>query len=186
MSSDVVRQQEEEWTVLMRAANSGDQAAYGRLLRALAPPLRSFARRAVARTGTPLDPEDIVQETLLALHLKRHTWIDTEPLGPWLRAIARHKVIDALRRRNSRVHVPIDAFEEVLPAEEPKDEYPRRDIERHLPQLPEGQRAVVSAIALEGHSIRMTAARLKMTEGAVRVALHRAVGRLAHLLRSEA
>ena len=61
-----------------------------------------------------------MQETLIAIHLKRHTWIETEPFGPWMRAIARHKFIDALRRRGRRVHVPIEDFENLLVAEDDK------------------------------------------------------------------
>ena len=109
----MLRQQREgEWAALMRAANSGDGAAYERLLRELTPALRGMARRAIAGSGSPLDAEDIVQETLIAIHLKRQTWISTEPLGPWVRAIARHKMIDALRRRGRRVFVDIDDFAE--------------------------------------------------------------------------
>jgi RNA polymerase sigma-70 factor (ECF subfamily) len=167
----------------MRAANSGDTAAYERLLRDLLPALRSLARHAVTRAGLEMDTEDIVQETLIAIHLKRHTWIETEPLGPWIRAIIRHKLIDALRRRGRRVHIPVEEVENVLAADEIVTDYPRRDLERHLPQLPARQREVIQEIALHGHSIRQTAQKLAMTEGAVRVALHRGVASLATILR---
>jgi RNA polymerase sigma-70 factor (ECF subfamily) len=173
-----------EWVALMRAANSGDTAAYERLLRELAPALRAMARQAVARTGGAVDAEDIVQETLIAIHLKRHTWKPTEPLGPWLRAIARHKAIDALRRRGRHVHLPIDDFENTIPAAEAGSDFARRDVERHLPQLPARQREVLQSIALDGHSIRATAKRFNITEGAVRVALHRAISALAALIRN--
>jgi RNA polymerase sigma-70 factor (ECF subfamily) len=166
----------------MRAANSGDSAAYERLLRELAPALRMMARRALFRTGAAIDAEDIVQETLIAIHLKRHTWLPTEPIGPWLRAIVRHKLIDALRRLGRRVQVPIEDFENVLASEEAAPEFPRRDLERHLPALPPRQREVIQSIALEGNSIRVTANRYAMSEGAVRVALHRAVAALAALI----
>jgi RNA polymerase sigma-70 factor, ECF subfamily len=52
---------------------------------------------------------------LLAIHLKRHTWDAAAPLGPWVRAIARNKLIDALRRRGRRVEIPIDDFADFLP-----------------------------------------------------------------------
>ena len=48
------------------------------------------------------DSEDIVQDALLAMHLKRDTWDDSQPLEPWLRAIAHHKMVDHLRRRHRR------------------------------------------------------------------------------------
>ena len=171
-----------EWAALMRAANSGDSAAYERLFRELTPVLRAVARRTVARTGAATDAEDIVQETLIAIHLKRHTWLPTEPIGPWVRAIARHKAIDALRRRGRHVHVPVDDFEDLLPAEETTTDYPRRDLERHLHHLPSRQREVVQSIALDGNSIRATAGLFSMSEGAVRVALHRAIASLAAIV----
>jgi len=181
-----LREREKEWAILMRAANAGDETAYGRLLAALVPALRSIARGAVARTSTQIDAEDIVQDTLIAIHLKRHTWIDSEPIGPWIRAIARHKLIDALRRRGRRLEVPIEDFEEILPAAEASSDYSRRDLERQLAHLPPRQREVVQAIALDGRSIRATAGQLEMTEGAVRVALHRAVAALARRLQRDA
>src|ERR1700746_2394562 len=106
----------------MRLAISGDNAAYQRLLRAVTPVLRAGARRGLARAGQPVDQsEDIVQDILLAVHLKRHTWDVSAPFAPWLFAIARNKLIDALRRRGRRVFVNIDDFAETLP-EQPKGE----------------------------------------------------------------
>jgi RNA polymerase sigma-70 factor (ECF subfamily) len=170
---------DEELAGLMRAANAGDKDAYEQLLRALLPTLRAYAGYALKRVGGDVEGEDIVQEALIAVHLKRHTWDSSEPLGPWLRAIVRHKVIDAFRRRGRRVHLPLDDFVEVLPTEEPDPQYNRRDIEKHLSSLAPRQREVVQAIALDGVSIRDTAGRLGLTEGAVRVALHRAIAALA-------
>ena len=77
--------------------------------------LRAAARRGLARAGQPVDQsEDIVQDILLAVHLKRHTWDVNAPFAPWLFAIARNKLIDALRRRGRRVFVNIDDFAETL------------------------------------------------------------------------
>jgi RNA polymerase sigma-70 factor, ECF subfamily len=63
--------QDNQWPLLMRAANLGDAEAYRKLLLQLTPVLRSLARRGLARAGLAVqDAEDIVQETLLAIHLK--------------------------------------------------------------------------------------------------------------------
>jgi RNA polymerase sigma-70 factor (ECF subfamily) len=178
------QQRETEWTGLMRRANAGDAAAYERLLKALAPGLRAAARRGLARAGkSDADAEDVVQETLLAIHLKRHTWDAAAPLGPWVRAIARNKLIDALRRRGRRIEVPIDDFADLLPdtAEQPSGIV--GDVARNLGELPERQRNVVQAIAVEGISISQTAIRLSVSEGAVRVALHRGLAAIAVKLR---
>jgi RNA polymerase sigma-70 factor (ECF subfamily) len=175
-----VSQRETEWTGWMRAANAGDAAAYDRLLRALATAFRPIVRRWLARAGRSVaDAEDLVQDILLAVHLKRHTWDAAQPLGPWVRAIARHKLIDALRRRGARVDVPIDDLAETLGAEEAEHPVAERDVRRHIAALPKRQRDVVSAIAVDGASIGEAANRLGLSQGSVRVALHRGLTALA-------
>jgi len=88
---------ETELAGLLRAAIAGDERSYAAFLEQVATMIRSFLRRRIAHAA--IDPEDVVQETLLAVHLKRHTWATDAPVMPWLYAIARHKLVDALRRR---------------------------------------------------------------------------------------
>jgi RNA polymerase sigma-70 factor (ECF subfamily) len=181
-----LRERGDEWTGLMRASLAGDAAAYQRLLRAVAPVLRANARRALARAGQPIDQsEDIVQDILLAVHLKRHTWDAGAPFAPWLFAIARNKLIDALRRRGRRVFVDIDDFAEILPSEPPEPTVPAREVATQLESLPSRQRDVLQSIAVDGVSIKATAEKLAMSEGAVRVALHRGLASLTARLREE-
>lgn len=121
-----------------------------------------------------------MQETLLAIHLKRHTWDSSQPLGPWVRAIARHKLIDAMRRRGRRIEVPIEAVLDFLSVgEQQNHELDRQDAERLVNDLPGRQKEIVRAISIEGQSIREVAERYEMKEGAVRVALHRGLKALA-------
>jgi len=175
---------EEEWAALMRAAIDGDAASYRQLLESLSHSLRAATRRGFAQAGAALnDVEDVVQETLLAVHLKRHTWNSDQPLGPWVRAIARHKLIDALRRRGRRIEVPIEAVLDTLAAEEPRSDLDRQDAERLVNGLRGRQQAIVRAISIEGQSIREVAERFEMNEGAVRVALHRGLKALADMHR---
>lgn len=167
-------QRDTGWAELMRAANAGDAESYARVLREIAAALRPVVRRGLARAGrSGADIEDVVQEVLLAVHLKRHTWDSARPLEPWVHAIARYKLIDALRRRDGHYDLPIEDFADKLAAEEADPAVSGREIARHLAQLPPGQRAVLEAVVIEGASIAQTADRLKMTAGAVRVALHR-------------
>ena len=181
-----MREHEDEWTGLMRSAMAGDNAAYHRLLKAIAPVLRAAARRGLARAGQPVDQsEDIVQDILLAVHLKRHTWDAKAPFAPWLFAIARNKLIDALRRRGRRVFVNIDDFSETLAGEPAEETLPAREVAAHLQTLPARQRDVLQSIAVDSESIKATAARLSMSEGAVRVALHRGLATLTARLRKE-
>jgi RNA polymerase sigma-70 factor (ECF subfamily) len=182
----LVSKRESDWASLMRAANAGDAGAYDRLLRQLAPVLRAGARRGLVRAGLgPADAEDVVQETLLAVHLKRQTWDEGLPIGPWINAIARNKLIDFLRRRRMRAHVPIDDLAEVLPAQDAEPSAVAHDIDRHVGALPERQREVVRRIAVDGASIGEAARALDMNEGAVRVALHRGLNRLATKFRAQ-
>jgi RNA polymerase sigma-70 factor (ECF subfamily) len=169
---------------LMRRANRGDAVAYRQLLQELA----SLLRRSVGRHGstcTPEDIEDAIQEALLALHLKRHTWDECRPLLPWIRAILQHKVTDALRRRGDGVYLSIDDIAETL-ADVPIDGASRVDTEVALASLKGRQRDVVVSISIEGGSARQVAVRLGMTEVAVRVCLHRALKAMARTFRAEA
>jgi RNA polymerase sigma-70 factor (ECF subfamily) len=126
----------------------------------------------------------VVQETLLAVHLKRQTWDENQPLLPWVRAIAQNKLIDNLRRRGRRVHVPIDDVSDALAVNEEPAVSDGIDAERILAKLQGRQREIVQAISIEGATARQVADRLGMTEGAVRVALHRALKSIAGALRS--
>lgn len=171
----------ETWTMLMRSALDGDGAAYRELLSALAPALRAFARRLLVAAGRDAgDAEDVVQETLLALHLKRQTWDPATPLAPWIWAIARHKAVDVMRRSGRRAEVPLDGLEEFLAdAEAEPETLAGRDAGRMVAALNGRERAVVEAVYLSGASVKEAGARLAMSEGAVRVALHRALKRLS-------
>ncbi|MCE3250394.1 MAG: polymerase subunit sigma [Geminicoccaceae bacterium] len=167
---------ETELTRLMRAAIAGDERAYTEFLRRAACLVRGFARRKVVQGG--IDPEDIVQETLLAVHVKRHTWRDDAPVTPWLYAIARHKLIDAFRRRGRRVEIEIGEIAETFAEPEPET-VSDREIGRVLETLAPGQRSVVAAVSVDGLSISEAAKSLGMTETAVRVALHRGLTAIA-------
>jgi RNA polymerase sigma-70 factor (ECF subfamily) len=181
-----VREREDEWTGLMRSAISGDSAAYHRLLKAVTPVLRAAARRGLSRAGQSVDQsEDIVQEILLAVHLKRHTWDANAPFAPWLFAIARNKLIDSLRRRGRRIFVNIDDFAETIPDEPVAETASASEIAAQLQSLPPRQRDVLQSIAVESVSIRDTAAKFSMSEGAVRVALHRALSSLTAKVREQ-
>lgn len=173
-------QSDEKWAAMMRVAMAGDQAVYRRLLEEIGRSVRAMARGAFARARVgDADVEDVVQETLLAIHLKRNTWDGGLKLAPWVAAIARHKIVDAMRRRGARRFQPIEDFEAMLAAPQVEDPHARSDAERLITQLAPRQRDIVRSISLEGQSIAATAARLSMTEGAVRVALHRSLKMLA-------
>ena len=170
-------EREQHWAELMDQSLAGNAGAYERLLGLLAVAVRNAVRGRVRLTG--LDAEDVVQEVLLALHLKRGTWLPGTPVAPWVAAIARNKIVDSLRRRGRRTEVPIDGVLETLSFDEVPGEERAHDLERALGTLNPRQRDVVRAVSLEGHTAQEVAARLKMSEGAVRVTLHRSLKALA-------
>ncbi|MDE2361446.1 MAG: sigma-70 family RNA polymerase sigma factor [Hyphomicrobiales bacterium] len=175
----------DRWGDMMRAALAGNAPAYERLLGDLAGALRGTVRALMARAGRgDADVEDIVQEALLAIHLKRGTWDSRKPFAPWLNAIVRYKLIDALRRQNVRLHDRIDDLAETIaaPAEQ---EAAAGDVERLLARLDARQQRIVRAASIEGRSMTEIATELGMSGGAVRVALHRALKKLALLYQSE-
>ena len=179
--------QESDWAVWMRAAMTGDAGAYRQLLVSLAPRLRAVARSRCRSLGALEDEiEDLVQEVLLTIHLKRGTWDQSRPIGPWVAAITRNKLVDVLRRRGRHITVPIEDFVDSLQAEDHAPELPSREIDSLLARLTPHQREIVRSISLNGSSIRETADRLQMTEGAVRVTLHRALRTLAVFYRRSA
>ena len=181
-----MRENEIEWADLMRRGNAGHSGAYRQLLKALVPVLRAVTRRGLARAGQPADQsEDIVQDVLLAVHLKRHTWDADALFLPWLFAIARNKLVDALRRRGRRVFVNIDDFAETIASKPVAETVTASEVIVHLKALPKRQCDVLQSITVESNSIKATAAKLAMSAGAVRVALHRGSATLAATLRNE-
>ena len=166
---------ENELARLLRAAVAGDGSAYDRFLHAAAGLVRSFVRRKV-QVG--IDAEDIVQETLLAIHMKRHTWRHDAPVTPWLYAIARHKLVDAYRRRRRRMEVEVGEIPETSVQPE-RQSISDQEIGFVLEALAPGQRSAVAAICIDGRSIGEAARHLGMSEGAVRVALHRGLTAIA-------
>lgn len=166
------------WRDLLRQARRGDGAAYAAFLTDITPVLRRIA--AARSRGRPEDVEDIVQEVLLAVHLKRHTWAEDRAVAPWLYAIARYKAADAARRRGMPV-VDIDDLSEVLADERADDPVAARDLGRLMDGIDARSAAIVRSVGLDGDSAAEVGARMGMTDGAVRVAYHRALARLKRI-----
>ncbi|WP_068111829.1 sigma-70 family RNA polymerase sigma factor [Tropicimonas marinistellae] len=169
----------DRWGELLRRANGGDAVAYAEFLTEVAPAIRTIVR---GRSGDDSGNEDIVQEVLLAIHAKRHTWRETDPVTPWLYAIARYKTADAFRRlRRGPVQVPIGEHADRLVDEGQGDPTAARDLTRLLGKIDDRSASIVRAVGLEGESAGEVGTRMGMSEGAVRVAYHRAMTRLRHL-----
>lgn len=171
---------EQEWSALLRAANAGDARAYARFLHVVTPVLRGIIR-ARGRALPPDQHEDIVQDVLLALHAKRQTWQPGSPVLPWLYAIARYKTVDAFRRRGTALHLPIEDFTDILESTA-TDTLAARDSARLIDRLDHRSAQIVRAVSLDGEDSAAVGHRLGMSEGAVRVALHRAIKRMGQFI----
>ncbi|MEM7527225.1 MAG: sigma-70 family RNA polymerase sigma factor [Pseudomonadota bacterium] len=179
-----MEERETRWNAWMQSALDGDRRAYEAVLAAIAERTRAYAGSRLHRSGRGAEEvEDIVQDVLIAVHTKRETWQQGRPIGPWVDAIIRYKTVDALRRFGRRQTMVSDTFDhvaETMPA--PAQTRPLDlvgEVGRHLSTLSQRERSVVSALGIDGMTIAACARRLGISEGAVRVAFHRGIARLA-------
>lgn len=182
--ADALARREARLHALICAAQAGDAAAYRAFLSELASLLRGFLRRRLARL--PDEVEDLVQETMLAVHNQCHTYDPAQPVTAWLHAIARYKLVDMLRRRarTEALHDPIDDVDELLLAVDVQPGSVQRDLGKLLALLPERQRLPIVYTKLEGLSVAEAARRAGMSESAVKVGVHRGLKALAARLRA--
>lgn len=158
---------------------AGDNAAYHAFLKALSAHLRAYLHRRLS--SLPDDVEDLVQETLLAVHIQRHTYDADQPLIAWVQAIAKYKLVDLLRRR-ARRELRNDLFDDDLELVARSDAdvaEAHRDLAKLLRELPDRQRLPIVHMKIEGMSSVETARLTGMTESAVRVGVHRGLKALA-------
>ena len=176
-----------ELKALMLASLDGDAVSHRALLDRLSRRLRAYYKGKLARIGrSATETEDLVQETVLAIHLKRHTYDPAEPLTPWVHAIARYKLIDFLRRtRASIADVPIEEADTMMAHDDNVDAESSHDLKRLMQRLPEKMRCSIEAVKLEGRSVAEAANRCGLSESGVKVNIHRGLKALAALIARE-
>jgi RNA polymerase sigma-70 factor (ECF subfamily) len=180
---DRVSATEDRLRQLLVRGLEGEAPAYHAFLKELGAHLRAFLRGRLTRL--PDEVEDLVQETLLAIHNQRHTYDAGQPLTAWVHAIARYKLVDLLRRRAVReaLNDPLDDELAVFAASDTEAADARRDLGRLLERLPERQRLPIIHMKLEGLSVTEVARITGMSESAVKVGVHRGLKALAALMR---
>lgn len=185
--SDNARQDdfESELKPLWLSAQAGDEAAYRVSLERIAARLRAYLRRRLQ--GLPDEVEDLVQETLLALHLHRGTYDPSVPVSAWVLAIARHKLVDLWRRRGRRDHrhVALDDVDESALVAQSTGAEAKRDLGKLLEVLPAVQRQAILLTKVEGLSVAEASQRTGVSESAIKVQVHRGLKRLAQLVKEE-
>ena len=177
---------EEHLRDLLVRGLAGDAPAYHAFLKDLSAHLRAFLRKRLVRL--PDEVEDLVQESILAVHNQRHTYDTDQPLTAWVHAIAKYKLVDLLRRRASRdlLTDPLDDELDVLSFADTEAADARRDLGKLLEQLPDRQRLPIVHMKLEGLSVAETAQLTGMSESAVKVGVHRGLKALAAMIRGSA
>ena len=174
---------EERLRPLMIRSLEGDPGAHRQLLDVLGRYLRGYFARRIGATAAEV--EDLVQETLLAVHLKRDSYDRSLPFTPWAYALARYKLIDHLRRRSRSIQVPLEDAEALFAVEDAEEGAVRTDLERLLQRLPDRQRTLLEDVKLQGLSIEEAARKRGVTAVSARVMLHRSLKWLNQVLRDE-
>jgi RNA polymerase sigma-70 factor (ECF subfamily) len=166
----------------MLAALAGDARSYHAMLSAAAPLLRGYFRRRLG--GAEEDIEDLVQETLIAIHSRRATYDGDRPFTAWMYALARYKLADLLRR--GRAEISFEGLEEILSGGDfEAASMARMDVEALLASLPAKQARVIRDTKLEGLSVAEAASNGGLSVADVKVSVHRGLKQLALRLRNK-
>jgi RNA polymerase sigma factor (sigma-70 family) len=160
----------------MAMSQQGDRVAYASLLEACQRWLRGYYARRIA----PAQLDDLVQETLIALHTKRASWDNTRPFLPWLAAIARYRWVDHLRRLYRADETALDI--DVAGIDEEPAIAARITLERLFGILPEAQARAIALVKIEGLSIAEASEAIGQSESLVKVNIHRGLKKLAHMI----
>jgi RNA polymerase sigma factor (sigma-70 family) len=178
MSSNLDHTSGQEWDRLMAAAQRGDANAYRILLTELAAWLRRYYARRLPITMT----EDAVQDVLLAIHEKRHTYDPDRPFGPWLAAIARYKWIDRLRSLKAEGAEPLD--ENIGMSDHGDSVVAGSTFQQLLAELKPPQAEAIRLVKIEGYSVEEASRATGQSTSLIKVNIHRGLRRLANIIRS--
>jgi RNA polymerase sigma-70 factor (ECF subfamily) len=158
---------------LMLRGLEGDALAWRLLLSELGAHLRPYFRRRLFNGGA--DAEDLVQETLIAIHAKRATWDRNQAFTAWAFAVARHKLVDHLRRQGRRPTHPLDEASALFADHTVEDGATRADLTRILALLPARQRRLIEDVRLGGMTVAEAAERHGYSLTAAKVSIHRSL-----------
>jgi RNA polymerase sigma-70 factor, ECF subfamily len=162
---------------LMVRYQQGDAAAVETLVTSLSPALLRFCWGAGMSRS---DAEDLLQDCWLRIHRARHTYLPSEPLLPWIFAVARHTRLDAYRRRRRLGSREVLVAEGHGPASAAPP--PENDVMDLVNRLPDGQREVIVMLKVVGMSMEEVAAATSSTAGAIKQKAHRAYAALRRML----
>ncbi|HVZ99402.1 MAG TPA: sigma-70 family RNA polymerase sigma factor [Caulobacterales bacterium] len=163
---------------------NGDAVAHRSFLMESAALLRAYYRNRLR--GAPEDAEDLVQETLVALHTRRDSYDPAYPLTSWIYAIAKYRLIDFLRRKKRRgPHDSIDDVELGGLSPDYAASDAKHDIGALLARLPTKQRDAIRLVKLEEKSVREAADITGFSESDIKISIHRGLKALMRLMAEE-
>lgn len=163
----------------MVAAQEGDARAYRKLLDELS----GWLRRYYARRVAPDMVEDAVQDVLLAIHEKRHTYDPARAFGPWLAGIARYKWIDRLRRLKTTASEPLD--DNIAVADHGDRVIAGATTRRLLDRIKPQQAEAIRLVKLDGLSVEEASAASGQSTSLIKINVHRGLKRLADIIRED-
>ena len=154
------------------AARRGDRLAFARLFDGFAPMVHGV----LIAHGPSSEVDDLVQDVFLTA-LERLSSMDSERVGPWLAAIARHRMIDSLRRRARLVAMPTQEQGATDP-----ERAEANQVLAIIRTMPETYRETLVLKLVEGLSGKEIAEQTGLTPDSVRVNLHRGMRMLRERL----
>lgn len=162
----------DEFVALVRSAQDGDRAAFAELYRRHARAVHGILLSRVA----VIDVEDLVQDVFMLAMERLSSLHDPTAFGAWLATIARNRAADHWRRTPVHVELP-----EHLSAE-PRDRTEALAALAAIRAMPEAYRETLALRLVEGMTGPEIAVCTGLTEGSVRVNLHRGMKALRERL----
>lgn len=159
--------QEQRLGFLLERAQAGDNVAYEKFLLETSAELRRFFS---SRLVNGEQREDVLQETLFAIHKARHTYLPERPLSPWLYSIAKYKLTDFFRK--NMVLLGRELSVEEIPEfalELDMSSHKIDDVEAAYARLPTKQKKIIGLLKFENLSVKEVAAKLGISESAVKI-----------------
>jgi RNA polymerase sigma-70 factor, ECF subfamily len=180
-------EEDARWRGWLTAAQGGDRLAYATLLAAVLPWLRARAH-ARWRQANTAEVEDIVQETLLALHRSLALYDPSRPVAPFLYGILKLRGAEVRRQRHR--HTSRETFLDDLPVTSSvlatkASQETAMDVQAvttALHALSARDREILEMLKLHEMSLREASAVTGMSIAALKVATFRAMQRLRRLM----
>tara|TARA_Y100001937_G_scaffold128708_1_gene207066 strand:+ start:4429 stop:5031 length:603 start_codon:yes stop_codon:yes gene_type:complete len=182
---DPRQQAESRLSGLMARAQTGDSAAYREFLETALPVVRRFIGNKIRDADWA---EDIAQEVLVSIHRARASYDPERPIFPWIHAIAHRRFVDHMRKwsRISEKEVQGETLLDLQAKEDKEHPYLLQEVlEKAIEKLGPKQKQAVRLLKYDGLSVREAAARMDMTETAVKVTAHRAYKALRKILEQQ-